>query len=133
MYAHGSNYPALPNAPFGCRARSTRVTIRRLLPGRPAVVLREIGGDGLDVLLRDRRAEGVDHLVDRRGPPGLVEEARIHLDVIEAVACDALHRLVLARRVLQLDLGLLGCRGAADRERHDEKGDSHTTSTYSRW
>src|SRR5438034_9230958 len=53
----------------------------RLFRRRLAVVLREVIGQRLDVLLRDRGAEGIDHFVDRCCPAGLVQKARVHLDV----------------------------------------------------
>src|SRR5258708_11654640 len=86
-----------------------------------AVVLVEIGGDRLDVFLRDRRAEGVDHLVDRRRPAGLVEETRVHLAVVEAVAREALHSLVAPGRVLQPHLFLLGARRACGQRQCESK------------
>src|SRR5207248_11228406 len=84
-------------AATGASGSATLRSFRRRL----AVVLGEISRDRVDVFLRDRRAEGVDHLVHRRRPGGLVEEARVHLNVIEAVAGEALHRLVAAGGVFQ--------------------------------
>src|SRR5258707_6656558 len=97
-----------------------------------AVVLVEVGGDRVYVFLRNRRAEGIDHLVHGRSPAGLVEEARIHLDVVQAVAGEALHRLVAARRVFQHHFLFLRQRGRAHQQKN-EKGAHQITSTYRRW
>src|SRR5258706_2692760 len=94
-----------------------------------AVVLVEVGGDRVYVFLRDRRAEGIDHLVHRRSPAGLVEETRIHLDVVQAVTGEALHCFVAAGCILQHDFFLLRhCRTGTQQENHQE-GTHHSTST----
>src|SRR5207253_9846313 len=112
-------------AATGAWGSATLRSFRRRL----AVVLGEISRDGVDVFLRDRRAECVDHLVHRRRPAGLVEEARVHLDVIEAVAGEALRRLVAARRILQHDLFLLRRRRPGGEREHQCERAHQTIST----
>ncbi len=73
---------AASNCAAGCRSAERRRLAAETL--RP-VILGEIIGDGLGVVVADRRAERLDHLGDLGVPAGGIEERRIHLDVVEAV------------------------------------------------